>query len=113
MAGQQPSSQHQQAAHTQITAETFAEYARQIEHTTSALITLMCNMDELLEYSENGAQELLRLIADRYNFIANDMNRELDGKRSLDGTRPEHLDFSEEYKQKYLQLFQAEGGGVQ
>ncbi|WP_281184200.1 hypothetical protein [Trichlorobacter lovleyi] len=110
MAGQQPSSQHQQAAHTQITAERLAEYASQIEQTNEALKAFLCNMDGLLDYSADGARQLLSLITDRYDFIVNDMNRELDGKRPLDRTRLEYLEFSEEYKQKYPQLFQAEGG---
>ena len=88
----------------------FASYTEMIEQTTDSLGTYLINMDHLLNTSDTGACRLLRLICDRYEFIINDMKRELEGKHPLADTRVECLDFCEEFKQKHPHFFQAEGG---
>lgn len=87
----------------------FASYTEMIEQTTDSLGTYLINMDHLLNTSNTGAYWLLRLICDKYEFIINDMKRELEGKHPLIDIRLECIDFTEEYKQSRPHLFQAEG----
>ncbi|MDD2499596.1 MAG: hypothetical protein PHN92_02120 [Geobacter sp.] len=99
-----------QAPPRQIDTGTFADYARMIEETNNALNTLVVNIDKLSDTSDTGTYRLLRLISDRYDFIINDMRREVDGKWALEGTRFEALDFSDEAKAERPYLSKKAGG---
>jgi len=93
-----------------INANTLGGYAEQLQQTTAALNTYLVNIDRLLDTSDTGAYWLLRMITDRFDFIANDLQREADGKRPLDGTEFKNLDFSNECKARCPYLDQPVGG---
>jgi len=96
----------------EINADTLGNYAEQLQQTTDALNTCLVNIDRLLDTSNTGAYWLLRMITDRFDFIANDLQREADGKLPLDGAPFKSLDFSNECKARYPYLDQ-QAGGVQ
>lgn len=93
-----------------IDESTLSDYAKKIQQTTDSLNTYLINMHHLLETSEDGAFRLLRLIYERYDFIVNDMKRELQGKQPFDSTKLEYIDFTEEYRRERPYFFKSEGG---
>lgn len=92
-----------------IHKRTLLSFAELIQQTSDALCALRINLDDITHVSPEAAYQLLRLINERFNFIANDMQREAEGKHPLDGIRLEYWDLSEDFKAKHANYSRTEG----